>query len=231
GTRNFTGSSSASVSDIETKVKAFYKANNAAEIELTDENNNPVTGIEISTAENSGKILINLCSYNTENLSVYVKYNDSLLSGMTNLIDSSTYEGLVTLKPNVPVLLSVDGGTAFGVGKPTFGKMEFGENPFSPDGSGGTASERNIKSLSAGNIFAAVDIYNCGSTDDIILVMAVKNKDMIKSVSAVQAELLTGSNSEIIVADANNLKYGDYLELFVWSGDRLIPLTGTYKLK
>lgn len=231
GTRNFTGSSSASVSDIESKVKAFYKARGAAEIELTDENNNPVTGIEISTAENSGRILINLCSYNTENLSVYVKYNDSMLSGMTNLIDSSTYEGLVTLKPNVPVLLAVDGGTAFGVGKPTFGKMEFGENPFSPDGSGGTASERNIKSLSAGNIFAAVDIYNCGSTDDIILVMAVKNRDIIKSVSAVRAELLTGSNSEIIVVDANNLTYGDYLELFVWSSDGLIPLTGTCKLK
>ena len=231
GTRDFTGSVKASVSDIEGEVKAFYKENNAVRVELTDANNNPVTGVEISTAEKSGKILINLCNYTDGELSVYVDYNNVRQGAMKNLIDNSVYDGTVTLKPNVPMLLSVDGGTSFDVGKPTFGKMEFDKNSFSPDGIGGTVSESNITSLSSGNVFASIDIYNCADKEGITLVAAIKNENLLKSVSAVKKTLALGNNTETVVVDANDSKPGDYLELFVWRDNKIIPLTGTYKLK
>ena len=231
GTRDFTGSVKASVSDIEGEVKAFYKENNAVRVELTDANNNPVTGVEISTAEKSGKILINLCNYTDGELSVYVDYNNVRQGAMKNLIDNGVYDGTVTLKPNVPMLLSVDGGTSFDVGKPTFGKMEFDKNPFSPDGIGGTVSKSNITSLSSGNVFASIDIYNCADKEGITLVAAIKNENLLKSVSAVQKTLTVGNNTETVVVDASDLKPGDYLELFVWRDNKITPLTGTYKLK
>ena len=231
GTRDFTGSVKASVSDIEGEVKAFYKENNAVSVELTDTNSNPVTGVEISTAEKSGKVLINLCNYTDGELSVYVDYNNVRQGAMKNLIDNGVYDGTVTLKPNMPMLLSVDGGTSFDVGKPTFGKMEFDKNPFSPDGIGGTVSKSNITSLSSGNVFASIDIYNCADKGGITLVAAIKNENMLKSVSAVQKTLAVGNNKETVVVDASDLKPGDYLELFVWRDNKIIPLAGTYKLK
>ena len=199
GTRDFTGSVKASVSDIEGEVKAFYKENNAVRVELTDTNSNPVTGVEISTAEKSGKVLINLCNYTDGELSVYVDYNNVRQGAMKNLIDNGVYDGTVTLKPNVPMLLSVDDGTSFDVGKPTFGKMEFDKNPFSPDGIGGTVSKSNITSLSSGNVFASIDIYNCADKEDITLVAAIKDENLLKSVSAVQKTLTVGNNTETVV--------------------------------
>lgn len=229
--RDFTGSIKASVSDAEENVRAFFDENNALEVELTDENNNVVTGVEISTAEKFGKTLINLCSYSNEEISVYVKYNGEQLKDFKNLIDNNVYNEKVTLKPNTPVLLTADGGTEFYVGKPTFGKMEFGSNLFSPDGSGGTVSEENVKFLSLGYMFASINLYNCEKEEDIILAAAIKNGDMLKRVSTVQKSISIGDNTETVAVDANDLADGDYLELFLWKSGGLIPLNGMYRLK
>lgn len=231
GTRNFTTTGSASVSSIITKVKNFFSSNDAIKVELKDSNNAAVSDVEISVAESKGRTLINLCSYKSSDVTVSVTYNGNTLTGMTDLIDGGSYASNVTLEPHVPVLLEVDGGAESGIGKPIFGKMDFNDGGFSADGVGGTVSESNIKSLSDGNIFAQVDIYNDGSLNNIMLIMALKNEDTLKNISVKEYSLAQGKNTKTIACEVENSASGDYIELYLWKGNRCEPLTGTYKLR
>ena len=219
GTRQFTSSSYSSVTDIEGKVKTYLRENGLSFTELTDENGNGVTGVEISSVETEEKTMINLCNYAENEKTVYIKYKGQNIYSMTNPLDGTEiYDGAVTLKPNVPVLLAIADNPSFAVKGPVFDKVTFEEGAFSSDGEGGSVITSDIKTLTAGYVSATADIYNYDGTDKLFFCLALKNGGRLKKVFVTDYSLSYGKNTVKVAADVTDIGTDDYLELYAWKG-------------
>ncbi|MBO5059933.1 MAG: beta-galactosidase [Clostridia bacterium] len=169
------------------------------EVDVT-ENSAKAENVEISSAVVDGRLIINLCNYETEgSKTVKLSYNGTDVGTCRDLISNTQYSGsTVTLEALKPVMLEVDLPEA---------EFTFSE----ADGELTALAAYRNDAYPAKNTRTYVAVYS--SENKLIGVMYEQGKSTDRLVSA--------------SIDAGLLDEGGYAKAFLWDEDSGIPLLGS----